>query len=232
MVINQNSEGTPMKVTFKFIIAIVAAGALEALFAGHASAGCDLRNQESAPVPRQQQPAAGQAQFIRTAFVQVWDQYDAPIVGLWKFGFTAKGNTNGIPDGTPIDQGYVQWHGDGTELMNSFRAPTTGQFCMGVWKQVAHSTYVLNHFALGWNFDAGAPVTGPGTGGATFAGTTNIREEVWLDSAGNSYMGTFTLTSYTPEGTMVVPPTPIKGVVKGTRVTADSTEDDAGITDP
>ena len=220
-----------MKVTFKSVIAIVAAGVLEPLFAGQ-RAGLRPSRSAVAPVPRQQQPAAGQAQFIRTAFVQLWDQYDAPIVGMWKFSFVAKGNTNGIPDGTPIDQGYVQWHGDGTELMNSFRAPTTGQFCMGVWQQIGHSTYKLNHFALGWNFDADAPVTGPGTGGATFAGTTNIREEVWLDGDADSYTGTFTLTSYTPDGTMVVPPTPIKGVVKGTRVTADSSEDDAGITNP
>ena len=80
---------------------------------------------------------------------------------------------------------------------------------MGVWKQVGRSTYKLNHFALGWNFDPNAPITGPGTGGATFAGTTNIREVVTLDSTGNSYTGTFTLTSYTPDGSMVVPPTPI-----------------------
>lgn len=40
------------------------------------------------------------------------------------------------------------------------------------------------------------------------------------------------MTSYTPNGTLVVPPTPIKGVVKGGRVTVDSTQADAGITDP
>jgi hypothetical protein len=116
--------------------------------------------------------------------------------------------------------------------MNSFRAPTTGQFCMGVWKQVGRFTYKLNHFAIGWNFDPAAPMTGPGTGGATFAGTTNIREVIILDGTGNSYTGTFTLTSYTPDGSLVVPPTPIVGIVKATRVTVDSTEGEAGITDP
>jgi hypothetical protein len=31
---------------------------------------------------------------------------------------------------------------------------------------------------------------------------------------------------------MLVPPTPIKGVVQATRVTVDSTEEEAGITGP
>jgi hypothetical protein len=186
-----------MKITFGAVTKMLAASVVGALFATQASAGCSFSDQQVVPAPSLQHPGSAQAHFIRTAFVQVWEQYDARIVGFWKFSFTAKGNTNGIPDGTPIDQGYVQWHGDGTELMNSFRAPTTGQFCMGVWEQVGHSSYKLNHFALGWNFDADAPVTGAGTGGATFAGTTNIREEVWLDDSGDSYTGTFTLTSYT-----------------------------------
>jgi len=153
MIISHNPEGIPMKISSKTVIEVVAAGVLGTLFAAQASAGCDFRDQQGAePGPRQRQPASGPARFIRTGFVQVWDQYDAPIVGLWKFIFTAKGNTNGIPDGAPIDQGYVQLHGDGTELMNSFRAPTTGQFCMGVWEQIGHSSYKINHFALGWNF--------------------------------------------------------------------------------
>jgi hypothetical protein len=222
-----------MKITFRAATEIVAASIVGALFATQASAGCSFSDQQVvAPPSQQQRPGFAQAHLIRTAFMQVWEQYDARIVGFWKFSFTAKGNTSGIADGTLVDQGYVQWHGDGTELMNSFRAPTTGQFCMGVWEQVGQSTYKLNHFALGWNFDADAPVTVPGTGGATFAGTTNIREEIWLDDSGNSYTGTFTLTSYTPDGSLVVPPTPIKGVVKGTRVTVGSTQADAGITAP
>ena len=71
------------------------------------------------------------------------DSNQPAIVGLWKFAFTAT-----TPFSGPFDAGYVQWHSDGTELMNSGRAPTTGSFCMGVWKQTGRSTYKLNHFAF------------------------------------------------------------------------------------
>jgi hypothetical protein len=224
-----------MHIMFRTITAALGVGVLWAVSVTQASAGCDYPQQKAAPSPwQQEQPGQGQARFIRTALVTVSNEEpdDAPIVGMWKVAFTAKGNTNGIPDGAPIDKGYVQWHSDGTELLNSFRAPTTGQFCMGVWKRTGPSTYKLNHFALGWVFNPGAPVTGPGTGGATFAGTTNIREVVTLDRSGNSYRGTFTITSYTTDGNLVVPPTPIVGIVTGTRVTVDSTESEAGIVNP
>src|SRR5712691_1774031 len=56
------------------------------------------------------------------------DWVGAPITGLWKFQFA-------LPDGTVIDQGYVTWHADGTELINSLHPPITGSFCMGVWKR-------------------------------------------------------------------------------------------------
>jgi hypothetical protein len=147
---------------------------------------------------------------------------DAAIVGLWKFTFTAQGNgSSGPPDGTPIDHGYVQWHEDGTELMNSGRAPTTGDFCMGVWEQVGHATFKLNHFAMAWAFDPNAPVTGPGTGGADFVGPANIRETVTVDRSANHYSGYFTLVQYAADEKTVL--ATIKGVVKGTRITVDST---------
>jgi hypothetical protein len=211
-----------MKTRFKVVTATIGIGVIGAAFAAQANAGCDYREQKVDPSPwQQQQSAQGQARFLSTAFVQVSDQDDnASIVGLWKFAFTAKGN-NGIPDGTPIDAGYVTWHADGTELMNSGRAPTTGDFCMGVWKKVGPSTYKLNHFALAWAFDADAPVTGPGTGGADFVGPANIRETITVAASGNSYHGHFTLTQYEPDGVTVVPPTPIVGTVTGTRITAD-----------
>jgi hypothetical protein len=214
---------TSMKTRFTVLTATIGAGVVGAVFAAQAHADCSYQEQKAAPSPwQQQQSGQGQPRFLSTAFMQVSDHDDnASIVGLWKFAFTAKGNTNGIPDGTPIDAGYVTWHADGTELTNSGRAPTTGSFCMGVWKQVGPSTFKLNHFALSWAFDASAPVTGPGTGGADFVGPTNIRERVTVGPNGNSYKGTFTITQYEPDGVTVVPPTPIIGTVTGTRITAD-----------
>lgn len=139
---------------------------------------------------------------------------NAAIVGLWKFSFTAT-----TPFTGPFDAGYVQWHSDGTELMNSGRAPTTGSFCMGAWKQTGHFTFKLNHFALAWAFDASTPPTGPGTGGADFVGPANIREQIIVDPGGNSYHGSFTLVQYQPDGVTVV--ATITGNVSGTRITAD-----------
>jgi len=55
---------------------------------------------------------------------------DLAIVGFWKVTFVAQGNP-GIPDGAVIDFGYAQWHGDGTEILNSSRPPATGNFCLG-----------------------------------------------------------------------------------------------------
>ena len=144
----------------------------------------------------------------------------AGIVGLWQFTFVAKGNDPpGPPDGATVDAGYVTWHSDGTELMNSGRAPTTGDFCMGVWKQVGRSTFKLNHFALAWAWDPVTPATGPGTGGADFVGPANIREEVTLDRSGNSYQGTFTLVQYAADGKTVL--ATVTGTITATRITVD-----------
>ena len=82
------------------------------------------------------------------------------IVGFWHVAFVAQGNTNGIPDGTTIDSAYVQWHSDGTEIMNSSRDPRTGNFCLGVWKRTGAFTYTLKHLALSWD-GSGTPVGPP-----------------------------------------------------------------------
>jgi hypothetical protein len=109
--------------------------------------------------------------------------YDNPgdhaIVGMWSFTFVANGQT--------IDFGYVQWHSDGTELMNSGgRAPATENFCMGVWKQTAPSRYHLNHFALSYD------------NSGTLNAKVNIKEDVTLSANGASYSGPFTLDVYDP----------------------------------
>ena len=91
---------------------------------------------------------AEKPKVVPASFSMPWSsQSEAPIVGLWNFKMVAK-DSPGIPDGTPIDAGFAQWHGDGTEIMNSSRPPATSNFCLGTWEQVGHHTYKLNHFAI------------------------------------------------------------------------------------
>jgi len=147
----------------------------------------------------------GGSQFSPASLLLVADSGE-PIVGFWKVTFTSEGTT-GIPDGTVVDQAYVQWHSDGTEIMNSSRPPITGSFCLGVWKKVGGLRYKLNHFAIAW--DANSNLVGPG----------NIREEVALSSSGKSFSGTFTINQYDQAENKLVH---ITGVLAGTRITADS----------
>ena len=95
----------------------------------------------------------------------------APIVGMWHVKFTAEGNPDGPPDGTPIDNALAVWHSDGTEIMNSGRPPQDGDFCMGIWKKIGPNQYLVNHFAWGGNDTANGP---NGIGNPT--GPTRIRK--------------------------------------------------------
>lgn len=132
--------------------------------------------------------------------------FESGIVGFWSVKFVAFGTT-GIPDGTVIDDAYVVWHSDGTEIMNSARPPLTSSFCMGVWKQTSQRRFKLNHFAKSWD-----------PSGTTFVGPANIREEVVLDRDGDSYRGTFTIDQYDTNGNVLAH---LAGKVIGTRITVD-----------
>jgi hypothetical protein len=180
--------------------------------------GCGYSPSEApaAPARPQQKSSGAQGHYRLASLVMVSarernsddDSDRAAIVGLWKVKFISKGNTGiGIPDGAPLDDGYATWHRDGTEIMNSRRAPKTGSFCMGVWKQTGRSSYKLNHFALSWD-----PT------GTTLIGPTNIKEEIVLDGSENSYSGTVTIDQYDTEGHLLVH---ISGIVSGQRITAD-----------
>jgi hypothetical protein len=199
------------------------------LASGQAMAGCGMGD-------------ISQAGAKPMAFLEPF--YTSPITGLWKFVFTAKGDTGPhapsnalpLPDGTLVDAGFVTWHDDGTELMNSGRAPASGSFCMGVWKQVGARSYKLNHWALSWIPDYQPNVTHSWSalpGGIDEAlnafGPTNIQETVTLTGNSNGYTGTFRLTQYVNDGTK----TPINdttsapvafvivGTLSATRVTVD-----------
>jgi hypothetical protein len=142
------------------------------------------------------------------------DSDDVSIVGFWKVAFTSKGNEPNIPDGAPIDSGYVQWHSDGTEIMNSGRPPQNGDICLGVWEKTGKSRYKLNHFANGNVIDPSNP-TAIGPPG----GPTQIAENIILSRDGNHYAGMFTLDAYdTPSnGNKLL--AHIIGVITATRIT-------------
>jgi hypothetical protein len=177
--------------------AILGVLTLGAFFSSTARAGCDMTTP----------PAGGRFLAISNHGEEHFGPplWESPIVGLWAFTFTADGAP---PEAPPVDKGFVTWHADGTELMNSGRAPMTGSFCMGVWKQVGRATFVLNHWALSWDDT-----------GTVFVGPTNIRERVTVDRNGKRYSGTFTLTQYDAKGKNAIGG--VSGTVSATRITAD-----------
>ena len=149
------------------------------------------------------QPLSSQEVLSRTAENE---GSDGQIVGFWKFKFLSQGTT-GIPDGAVIDNGFTQWHSDGTEITNSLRPPATGNFCLGVWQQGGSSSYALNHFALGWD------LTG------TFIGPVQIREKVTLNHNASQYSGTFTIDQFDLAGHVLAH---VQGQVSGTRITVNT----------
>src|SRR6185312_17228200 len=203
------------------------------LATGQAMAGCGMGGigaEGARPMAFRSDDTGG---FLRTAYLEPY--VSSAITGLWKFTFTAKGDVgNGapanalpLPDGTPVDAGFVTWHDDGTELMNSGRAPSSGSFCMGVWKQVGRRTYRLNHWALSWIPDYQPGVTNSWSslpGGVDEAlhalGPANIQETITLTGANSGYTGRFTLTQYVNDGTKTpindVSAAPVAFVIVGT----------------
>ena len=149
----------------------------------------------------------------------------AAIVGLWTWEWRALGNTGtgGPPDGALLDFGLIQWHDDGTEITNSGgRTPAVGDVCMGVWRQVGHSTFELTHLALGYG-----PPPGPAMG---YQGLALLAMKVTVASGGHTYHGNFTLTQYHNNFNPSVPDSEfdrsavdftLTGTVTATRVTTD-----------
>lgn len=155
----------------------------------------------------------GSNAYTSGSLVLAHDRSDDPIVGMWKVEFIAKGNPGGPPDNTVIDAAIVQWHSDGTEIMNSGRPAQDGNFCLGVWEKVGFNKYKLNHFALG-NDPANAP-----SGIGNPAGPTHIQETVSVSRDGNQYSGYFVLDATDPAGNIGPH---IVGVIKATRITVNT----------
>ena len=196
---------TMFKTAVTGIVAIVLVGMV---FVSEATAQCASLDWLK-PGAIQLQSWQGADQFRRASFLLVAGREgsDDRIVGFWKVKFLSEGNP-GIPDGAVLDNGFVQWHGDGTEIMNSSRPPATGNFCLGVWQKSGPSGYELNHFAL--SSDLSGNLVGP----------AQIREDITLNQRADQYEGTFTIDQYDISGN---PLGHVAGRVTATRITVDTT---------
>jgi hypothetical protein len=203
-----------MKRTFKAIAASFAVFALGTAFAQLANAGCaDFQTYKKAV--GWQTPASffGGLSFIRASDDGDWWHRD-DIVGMWRFTMSVAG-----PNGQPVvvDDGYTQWHEDGTEIMNSgAHAPSTSNFCLGVWAQTGPGSYKLNHFPLAWDSSGTAP-----------QGPIHIVANVKLKDH-DHFSGPFTLDVYSWDGNEIVnasgpPLAHVTGTLSATRVTIDTT---------
>jgi hypothetical protein len=206
-----------MKTTFKKFAAALGLVLIGTILTATASAEClsYLPGHKAGAVVSPQSWSGATFRPASLLMISEHDSDDVSIVGFWKVTFTAKGNgKEGPPDNTPIDSGYVQWHSDGTEIMNSGRPPQNGNFCLGVWEKTGRSTYRLNHFATGNVIDPNDP-TEIGLPG----GPTQIVEDIILSRDGNHYAGMFTLDAYdTPSnGNKLL--AHIIGVITATRIT-------------
>ena len=126
---------------------------------------------------------------------------DPSIVGMWHV-FLVSG-------GQPFDEGFEQWHSDGTEIFNDIAPPQaangSGAVCLGVYEKSGPGTYKLNH--IGWLFDANA----------NLAGMAVLTETATMDMGGNTYHGTFDFKVYDLSQNLVFE---AKGTISATRVKA------------
>jgi hypothetical protein len=210
-----------MKISLRPMFAALALSAVSLSTINSAHAACGSTPHALKPVawdsaartsfalrPAVYHPGSDEGRFVLAS--NDWDRNDEPsIIGMWRFELLA-------PSGALVDDGYAQWHSDGTEIQNSgVHAPPTSNFCLGVWEKVASRTYKLNHFPLGWD----------ATGQAS-AVEIQLTETVKLTDD-DHMTGTFTLKVYPWDSTKGLdvsgpPVQTVTGTVTAQRVTINS----------
>jgi hypothetical protein len=177
------------------IVALLAVVIACGAFATEAAAKCAPEGRTAKAVPRVAWPD-------HPATAPKASHDDASIVGLWKVDF--------ISGGMIVNQGWEQWHSDGTEIMNDQNPPALGNVCLGVWEKTGRRTYKLVHPF--WIFD-------PTGRTAVNVGIERVR--VTLSPDGNRFTGTFTWDTYEFDGTLV-PGDHVEGTIEGTRISVGS----------
>jgi hypothetical protein len=139
----------------------------------------------------------------------------AAIVGLWHLIYTANSASPSVAfPPTPFQflESFKTWHADGTEFENAFLAPTGGNICFGVWKELDHGSVKLHHTGL--MFDSMGHLSNIFT----------IDEKDTVASNGKTYSGTFDYKLWPPSFDAVGVGSPlaeVTGTTLGTRITVD-----------
>ena len=122
----------------------------------------------------------------------------ATIVGLWDVKF--------LVDNEVVDEGFDQYHSDGTEILNDTPPPATGNVCLGVYKMPATTSIKLKHPS--WIYD---PTN-------TFViGRATILETITVDRSNGFFTGTFTVQIRDLNGNPIAPD--FSGQLRGDRIT-------------
>jgi hypothetical protein len=156
--------------------------------------------------PSNKVSGAAKVQFLKSATAAASaapDSNDRSIVGLWHVTFF-------VGDGPVVwDQGFEQWHSDGTELaVDNAVPPLLGNVCIGIWKAVAPKTIKLRHVTWNWNPDG------------TLAGTFLLLATVTVDRDGDAFSGDYVSDSFDTAG-VVIPALHAEGKMRGERITVD-----------
>jgi hypothetical protein len=173
-----------------------------AMLSASAHASCKDSPPPNLPVGLSKPHAFQTRTLAQEVFPSSNEDDDASIVGFWHVLF--------VSGGQPFDEGYDQWHSDGTEILNDTAPPQpangAGTICLGVYKKTGPRTYKLKHPF--WSFDA--------TG--TLVGTGVILETVTVNQSGNHYTGSFEFITYDLKGNVTFDTT---GELKAERITVD-----------
>jgi hypothetical protein len=185
-----------MKLT-KVIMMFIAALAINAAFAASARAQCgvsprqnlnalNLLNGSAIARPSTSARPATQESDARNG-------EEPTIVGFW--------DTKLMSDNQLVDEGFDQFHSDGTEILDD------GAICLGVWVKTGPRSYKVRHPF--WLFDSAHTLMGRGL----------IVQLITLDRRGQSYKGTFTFELRDLSGTPIG--TDVSGNSVADRITVD-----------
>jgi hypothetical protein len=169
------------------------------LFSANASAACGVSASPqfdfALPAELQGHAAGTAPQALELPSESSSNERRPSITGLW-FVTLYSG-------GALFDQGFDQWHSDGTEILVDSPPPSLGNVCLGVWKQTGHNTYKLRHPNFNWDANG------------NLIGTALILETITVDADGDRYRGTFVFDIYDLSGKLT---TQISGNLKAHRI--------------